>query len=161
MNDNQQQGNANQQNDQPAARKRPKGSFSRILRKLHINKKAIKLLLTVVVLAAVGFFAYQYIHTRNELNKAKNPEQAAKQETQDILDEISQYLELPSDEQPTTATVSNKEKLQSQPFFENAENGDKVIVYAKAQQAILYRPSTKKIIEFAPVNSGSSQEAKP
>ncbi len=161
MNDDQQQGSANQQNDQPNTRRVSKGLFSKIVKNLHINKKGIKFFLTVVILVAAGFFAYQYIHTRNELNKAKNPEQAAKQETQDILDDIGKYLELPSGENPTMATVSNKEKLQSQPFFEHAENGDKVLVYTKAQQAILYRPSTKKVIEFAPVNSGATEQTKP
>lgn len=161
MNDYQQQGNANQQNDQSNTRKGSSGFFTRVMKTMHINKKSIKILFIVFMLAAVGFFAYQYVHTRNELNKAKNPDQAAKQETQDILNDIGKYLELPNSEQPTMATVSNKEKLKSQPFFENAENGDKVLVYTKAQQAILYRPSTKKVIEYAPVNPAGSQSTKP
>lgn len=51
------------------------------------------------------------------------------------------------DETPTIATVSDITKLQGQPFFAKAQNGDKVYVYSNAKKAILYRPSENKIIE--------------
>ncbi|PIR80160.1 MAG: hypothetical protein COU25_01495, partial [Candidatus Levybacteria bacterium CG10_big_fil_rev_8_21_14_0_10_35_13] len=53
---------------------------------------------------------------------------------------------------PTIATITDKSQLSTQPFFNNAVDGDKVLVYANAKKAILYRPSTDKIIEVAPVN---------
>lgn len=142
----------NDLNTAPTETNKPIGRLSRVRHKVRFNKKFIKTVLAILVVGALFFFGYQYIHTRNELNKAKNPEQAAKDETQKILDEVGVYLELPQGEQPSTATVSNKERLKAQPFFEHAENGDKVLIFAKARQAILYRPSTKKVIEYAPVS---------
>ena len=111
----------------------------------------MRLLILLLVVGAV-FFAYQYIDTKNELNKAKNPQEAAKQETSDLVKEVGKYLELPSNETPTIATISEKERLNSQPFFKNAQNGDKVLIYTNSEMAILYRPSTKKIIQYAPVS---------
>lgn len=162
MNNGQQNDFDSQSNSNSADNKKMKSFVSRTIAKLKRPKTLLKIAIVLAVLSAVGFFAYQYVATRNELNRVKNPDQVAKQEAQDIVDEISGVVEIPKDDQPTTATVTNKEKLQDQPFFENAENGDKVLVFAKAQQAILYRPSTKKVIQFAPVNPGvdSSKDTK-
>jgi len=66
-------------------------------------------------------------------------------------------MELPKDEEPTIATVLDKEKLKDQLFFAKAENGDKVIIYSKNQKAILYRPSINKIIDVAPISIAPPQ----
>ncbi len=72
-----------------------------------------------------------------------------------LVAEVGRLMILPTGEQPTIATVNEVEKLKAQPFFVNAQNGDKVLVYASAKRAILYRPSEKKIVEVAPVNLNS------
>jgi hypothetical protein len=98
---------------------------------------------------------YEYIHTKNQLNAAKNPETAGKTEIEQIQSHINGTVNLPN-ETPTLATVSDAAKLKTQVFFKDAQNGDKVLIYPHAGTAILYRPSTKKVIEYAPVNLGSS-----
>lgn len=127
----------------------------RRLPRVRVTKRRVLVLFALVLVGGIVFLGYQYKQTRDELNRAKNPEQAAKQEAEDVLSEVKQYLEVPTDEQPTSATVTDKSRLQSQPFFERAENGDKVLVFTKAQLAILYRPSTKKVILFAPIDATS------
>jgi len=72
-------------------------------------------------------------------------------EIQQIVSIISQRMLLPEGEEPTIATVIDKNQLQDQQFFANAENGDKVLIYTNARKAILFRPSTEKIIEVAPI----------
>jgi hypothetical protein len=57
------------------------------------------------------------------------------------------------DEQPTLASVTDKSKLSDQPFFQKAENGDKILIFVQSRKAILYRPSIKKIIDVAPIQT--------
>ena len=61
-------------------------------------------------------------------------------------------MDLPQDETPDLAKVSNKEKLAGQPFFQKSQNGDVVLIYLKAKKAILYRPSTNRVIDMVPLS---------
>jgi hypothetical protein len=70
---------------------------------------------------------------------------------------VGKLVVLPENEQPTIATVGDVEKLKDQPFFKNAQVGDKVLIYNQAKKAVLYRPSENKIIELAPLTVGETQ----
>lgn len=79
----------------------------------------------------------------------------AKEEIKSLIEKVGNIIELPQGETPTIATVTDLSKLRDQPFFSNAKLGDKVLVYAAAKKAFLYRPSTDKIIEVGPVSTSS------
>jgi len=113
--------------------------------------------IVLLILAVIGllFLGYGYIHTKNELTKLKNPSTAGKTETQQVIDKVGKLVQLPSGETPTLATVNDATKLKNQAFFAGAQNGDKVLIYSKAGKAVLYRPSTNKIIAYSPVNLGN------
>lgn len=107
-----------------------------------------------IILALVGcsvYFFLKYQGVSEELKKKS--EGADKTEVLAILEKVSKLIEVPTDEEPTVATVTDKEKLKEQKFFAKAENEDKVIIFVKAQKAILYRPSTNKIIEVARIDT--------
>lgn len=78
-------------------------------------------------------------------------------EAQQVIAEVGKTVDLPKDEIPTVATVSDPSKLKDQPFFAEAQLGDKVLIYAQAKRAILYRPSTHKIIGIAPLTDAPVQ----
>ena len=104
----------------------------------------------VIAIFASAIFAAYYFYSK--YNKAiNNPEMITRQETDLIKEKVSKLMDIPADEEPTLATVLDKDKLSDQAFFANAENGDKVLIFTKAKKAILYRPSTNKIIEVAPL----------
>lgn len=107
------------------------------------------LLLAVSVATSIYFFM-KYKGASEELKKASG---ANNQEVVAILEKVGMLIDLPTDEEPTVATVTDKEKLKEQKFFAKAENDDKVIIFVKAQKAILYRPSTNKIIEVAKIDN--------
>jgi len=124
-----------------------------------MNKKITKVILTVIVfllvagsLGMAGYFYKQY----NDIKK--DPNKVSTDEIKSLTNVISKFMDLPTDETPTLATVTDKEKLKDQDFFKKSENGDKILIYANAKKAILYRPSTQKVIEVAPLLIGSGSQ---
>jgi hypothetical protein len=81
-------------------------------------------------------------------------------ESQDLVAKVGVLIELPSGETPTIATVTDITKVKDQAFFTNAQNGDKLLIYPQAKKAILYRPSTNKVINVAPLVIGATQPAR-
>ena len=65
---------------------------------------------------------------------------------------VSQMVLLPSDVQPIILTVADEQKMKDKTFFNNAKNGDKILIYQTLKRAILFRPSISKIIDIAPIN---------
>ncbi len=117
----------------------------------HKRKKTkfiiIGLLVLIVVLGGTaGYFYSKYQKVKN------NPETVAKEETASLEKTLSKLMTLPTGETPSVATIIDKDKLKDQAFFNNAANGDKVLIYTKAQKAIIYRPSTNKIINVGPIS---------
>ncbi len=102
----------------------------------------------VVILLLAGLSIYFYIQYQNI---KKNPNQVAQAETDALVKQVSKLIDLPSDETPTVATILDKEKLKDQPFFNNAKNGDKILIYTKAKKAIIFRPSENKLINVGPI----------
>lgn len=113
--------------------------------------KVVFLIAGISVAVAVSVAIYFYIQYKKVSTKPD--------ETSKTVKAVSVLMELPSDEVPAIATVTDKTKLSQQDFFRRAENGDKVLIYAKAQKAILYRPSVNKIIDMAPVQSADPTPA--
>ena len=127
---------------------------NRIQSRIEINKERVIVFLIIVVLIITGGFVYY----KNQKSKSQVSQQTLsltqqrEKENSELIEKIGKLILLPSGEQPTIATVSDKSQLSTQPFFANALDGDKVLVYANAKKAILYRPSTNQVIEVAPVN---------
>jgi hypothetical protein len=127
---------------------------------MSLDKRARRLIIILIVFILAALPSYYFY---NKYQKAQallqNPNQASTAEAQVIVTNVGKLIELPTNENPTVATVSDTSKLLDQPFFAKAKNGDKVLIYSNAKKAILYRPSINKIIEVAPVNVGSSTPA--
>lgn len=124
-------------------------------------KNIIMGLASLVLVVAVAAAVYFYMQWYQAQQLIKNPSLVAQQQTQDLLKRVGMLIDLPKNETPTVATVSDVSKLKGQPFFANAMNGDKVLIYTNSRKAILYRPSENKIIEVAPVNIGENASPTP
>jgi hypothetical protein len=111
--------------------------------------KSLLLLLIILFLVGVIAVAVYYYYEYQQIKK--DPNLIAQKEIMIITEKISRYMDLPTNEEPTIATVTDDEKLKDQDFFVNAQNGDKVLIYVKSAKAILYRPNTNRIINFAPL----------
>lgn len=69
-----------------------------------------------------------------------------------MLLRIGQLLKLPN-ETPIISTVNSKDDFKNAPAFRIAEKGDKLIVWVSANQAVLYRPSTNKVLDVTTVKA--------
>lgn len=124
------------------------------------------LLLWAAVLVIVGLTVamIMIVMDRNELkdkvNDLSTTQEQGKDETEQLVSQLGKYLELPTDETPTLATVTDVESLKNQQFFKNAQNGDKVLLYSKAGRAILYRPTTKKVVDISTLATQGSDTTK-
>ena len=138
--------------------------FSQVLersKKIFTKSHILTFLLVFLLVVALLVSYYFYSKYQNSKNLVNNPSQATVAEVESLKQKISALIELPKEEEPIPATVSDVTKLKDQTFFAKAKNGDKVLIYSKAKIAILYRPSVDKIINVAPVNLGDSQTATP
>ncbi len=115
--------------------------------------KILKTALIILISLLVGAGSTYYVAKMypQYLGLVKTSAQVTS-ETEALISDISKLIDLPKDEKPTIATVSDAEKIKSQVFFAKAVNGDKVLIYTNAKKAILYRPSEKRIIEVGAVN---------
>jgi lipopolysaccharide export system protein LptC len=121
----------------------------------HVSRKKGKGLVVgvlVILLLVVGTAAGYFYKQLDEIKK--NPNKVANDETNAVIAAVSKLIVVPTDEQPTVATVTDPSKLKDQAFFTNAKTGNKVLIYTKAKKAILYDPVSNKIVEVAPVSIG-------
>lgn len=131
-------------------------NFKGLKTKLLANKVILVISLVILIVALVPslYFYNQYQKTQSLLQSSNKQVEV---EAKVLIAQVGKLMELPTDENPTVATVSDKTKLLDQPFFKNAQNGDRVLVYSKAKKAILYRPSINKIVEVSMINIGNTQ----
>lgn len=146
---------------QPPKVKKEHGPFPKV--------PALIALVVLLVLGVAGLGVYASgLSSKNTQLKAQvaklnaNPQLAVQRQTDALISEVGKLMTLPSNETPTVANVSDAAKAKQQSaFFNNAENGDRVLMYVKAGEAILYRPSTSKIILVAPLTFNNTASTTP
>lgn len=111
--------------------------------------KLIPYVLMIAVGVVGGIFVAQQKPEWFGLSKGASTVQA---EVDALVAQVGKLISLPTDEKPTVATVVDASKVKDQPFFANAKNDDKVLIYQKAAKAILFRPSENRIIEVGTLN---------
>ncbi len=125
------------------------------LRSLDIKQVLLGLLVAVAVLGVGGsmYFYQKYSALR------ANPNIEAQKQSAALIAALGKHILLPTDEEPSVVTISDKTKLADQPFFKMAENGDVLFAYVNTKEAILYRPSTDQIIQVASINVSAETAA--
>jgi hypothetical protein len=125
---------------------------------VHLTNKYLKWIIVVCVIFIAGDI-FVIFHNGNAsptfsptTDTSDQPEvEAKKEQMQTVVQSVQKYIGLPQNEEPMMATVTDKNNLQEQDFFKQAQNGDKILLYRKAKKAFLYRPSTDKVIAEAPL----------
>jgi hypothetical protein len=114
-------------------------------------KLVLPVVIVVVVLVVLGgvsmYFYSRYQHVQKLL---KDPAAASKEEVSMLVGKVSRHILLPANESPQIAKVTDPAQLKSNQFFAQSQAGDVVLIYTQSQKAILFRPTTDRIIEVAP-----------
>lgn len=137
----------------------PAERTSRSKRTIHRQHLLIGLFV-VSLLAVCGYMIFDRMRLSNEveeLSKSQKQQTTAEDEAKQLAGDVAKLIDLPTDETPTVATVTDAVKVADKPFFAKAHNGDKVLLYAKSGKAVLYRPSAKKLIEVSTLNLSEAQ----
>lgn len=126
------------------------------LQKATGNSFGILLFLVILLLASTGFLGWQFY-------EMKKPGLSAEASVRKLVEAVSHAIILPQDELPTVAKVADASQLADQPFFANARTGDDILIFEKAQKAVLWRPSISKVVEVSsliasPVKALSPEE---
>lgn len=116
------------------------------------NSRALTAFLLLLVVIGFGLAAWLYMANQD---LKKNPTQTAQQQQQnkaaDVKAKVAKLIDVPKDEPPTLATVTDKEKLKDQPFFKDAQNGDQILIFPQVKKAIIYREKENKLINVGPI----------
>ena len=116
------------------------------MKKMVSRRNGIFVLIVILAIGFVYYFAqYQKL--------SKDPNALAKEKTAQVIKKISELAVVPTDPNAVLASVSDITKLKGQTFFDNAQNGDQIVIFPSAMRAVLYRPSVDKIINIGPLAS--------
>ena len=127
--------------------------------KKSILKKLLVIVVFIVLIVALVTVSLAYTKEKNKKITSADIQALQQQEVGMVLDKIAKHMRLPEGVQPTVATITNVDSLRKEmPFFDNAQNGFKVVVYT--DKAILFDPINDIIVDVAPVmQKGADEEA--
>ena len=115
------------------------------------RRATLSLVIAVLLVTSVAS-SILYIQARGKIQKLQSSEgqtELQQQETEELLKAIGRHILLPEGE-PLVATIVDAETLKaSQPFYAEAKNGDKLVVYQ--EKALIYDPDKDVLVNVGPV----------
>lgn len=111
--------------------------------------QAWPLLVVVVIVATVLCYVTFLRFTRPAPNTPQG--QASGDEIDSLVKQVSKHVSVRTDERPTVATVEDANLLRQQrpAFYQEAENGDKLLVWS--DKAVLYSPRREVVLAVLPI----------
>ncbi|MES2408937.1 MAG: hypothetical protein V4509_01380, partial [Patescibacteria group bacterium] len=94
-----------------------------------VTKKNLLILLFIALALGLVYYFLQY------KKLTKDPNAVAKEKTAEVIKQISELAVVPNDPNAVLATVSDITKLKDQSFFNDAQNGDDVVIFPAAMRA--------------------------
>lgn len=118
------------------------------------TKRTITLVIFIVIFVGIIFGIFVLVRGFSSPSP-ENPQEdqlAIQKEIENVIEKIGNHLILPEGETPTMATVVDAATLiAEQPFYRGTIDGDKVLIYVKNQQAVIYSPSRDIVVNVGPV----------
>jgi len=118
------------------------------LSKKSTNKIVLSVGKTLIFLFVLGFCIFNFLEVQrlnNLINTQINQITQNSVEHQKLIKKISEIHLLP-DSRYEIYTIKDKAKLIDDPVFDQADNGDKVVIYPDSSLTIVYRENENKIV---------------
>lgn len=115
------------------------------------NKLTIALIVSGAVIVILSIVLGLLFMQREKVKTGQDPAKSAQ-----VIKQVGRIYQLPASEEPTVAQIQDKTKLTGQAFFNDAQNGDYVLVYKTAKLALLYREKDHKLINVMPINDSQT-----
>ncbi|MEZ4156554.1 MAG: hypothetical protein R3B52_01060 [Candidatus Paceibacterota bacterium] len=128
------------------------------------SKKWLFILIALIVVGALGY-GYMTGMFDSAMSKPLNislDEELSEEQVAEVIERVRDHITLPEGEDPLVATIINVEELRAeQAFYQNAENGDILLLFGQAGKAIIYSPSKDRLINVGPIqfDNTAPQEA--
>lgn len=122
----------------------------------------VNVLLIVGIIVTIALFVWAERQRREAQSKLsqtatqleelrKSAETSGQAVADEVLGKLRKHIDIPTDPQPTVATIVDAEALKdANEFYQPAENGDHLVITAK--RAILYDPDRDIILDVVPVS---------
>lgn len=122
------------------------------------KRSSIVIILSLITIIALGGFAWSFVNYRNAqkqitlLSTPEGQQKLAQSEINRLIEKVGKHYLLPTNETPVLATISDVAQLaKTEPFYEHAQNGDKLLIYPTTKRAILYNEKNDVIINVGPI----------
>ncbi len=108
---------------------------------------------------------YQKIaNNKEDLKKFKEykDRKAKLSENDKLIAEVAKLITLPKNEKPFIGTYDSKTALKNNPFFKDAKDGDKYLIFSESGKAYIYRSNKneKKLVNVGPIAITSNAKVK-
>jgi len=128
---------------------------------MKIKKESIPLITTILFLilsiVGIGSGVYFYRQYKASEEKLKNPTEAAKLESKALVAKVGKLMLLPNEEAQIVIVVDVETLKKTQPFFQDAKDNDKLLLFQIAKKAVLYREAANVVINVAPIMDQQNQ----
>lgn len=128
------------------------------------SKKWLFVLIAILVIGALGYgyAAGMFSSITSKPLDISLEEELTEEQVDEVIVRVREHIVLPEGEEPLVATIINVEELRAeQAFYQNAENGDILLLFGQAGKAIIYSPKKDKLINVGPIqfDDTAQQEA--
>lgn len=118
-----------------------------------VKRKSGKGLLSVILIVIVVVLGFLYYKKTKEVDLANNPEAQAefvKDQSESAIADLKEHVVIMEGEEPILlGIVSDATALkQQQAFYSMVENGDQIFIFQKSSRALVWRPSSKQVVNF-------------
>lgn len=124
-------------------------TVKKVSKKIFNSTRILTILLIIV--CVVGLFMFIQSKKIGKNSSAQNEKRV-----REVVEKVEKIIDLPKDELPSLAVVEDTDLLSDQPFFADAQEGDIVLLYGRAQKVYIYNPKENLIVNVSGLNMGNN-----